>query len=164
MNICRHRGALVCEEPSGNRKTFVCPYHGWVYNTDGSLRAAREMQVRDGFDVKDFGLRPVRSEVFNGLVFINCDPQAADFRGPLENLAEPLGAYDLANARVAHKQDYRVDANWKLVLENYLECYHCATSHRAYARMHTLKDRDCNVESIVQAMLDRTENVTGSRA
>ena len=100
-------------------------------------------------------------EVYMGLIFINCDPGAADFRGPLEKLAQPLGAYDLENARIAHKHTYRVDANWKLVLENYLECYHCATSHRAYARMHTLKDRDCKVAPIVQAMLDRTEQVTG---
>ena len=161
MNICRHRGARVCEASSGNRKTFVCPYHGWVYNTDGSLKAAREMEVRDGFDVGDYGLKKARIEVYMGLIFINCDPGAADFRGPLEKLAQPLGAYDLENARIAHKHTYRVDANWKLVLENYLECYHCATSHRAYARMHTLKDRDCNVAPIVQAMLDRTEQVTG---
>ena len=161
MNVCRHRGARVCEEASGNRKTFVCPYHGWVYNTDGSLRAAREMEVREDFDAANYGLRKARIEIYMGLIFINCDPQAADFRGPLEKLAEPLGAYDLDNAKVAHKQTYRVDANWKLVLENYLECYHCATSHRAYARMHTLKDRNCNVEHIVQAMLDRTEEVTG---
>jgi Rieske 2Fe-2S family protein len=161
MNICRHRGARVCEEASGNRKTFVCPYHGWVYETDGRLRAAREMEVREDFDPLGYGLKKARVEVFMGLVFINCDPDAADFRGPLEHLAEPLGAYDLGNARVAHKHTYEVDANWKLVLENYLECYHCATSHRAYARMHTLKDPDCKVEHIVNAMLARTEEVTG---
>ncbi len=55
MNVCRHRGARVCEAASGNRKTFVCPYHGWVYNTDGSLKAAREMEVLEGFDTQGFG-------------------------------------------------------------------------------------------------------------
>jgi Rieske 2Fe-2S family protein len=161
MNVCRHRGARVCEEVAGNRKTFVCPYHGWVYNTDGSLKAAREMHVRSDFDMASHGLKQARVVVYMGLVFINCDPHAADFLAPLQNLEQPLGAYDLANAKVAHKQTYRVDANWKLVLENYLECYHCATSHRAYARMHTLKDPDEKVAGIVQAMLDRTESVTG---
>lgn len=161
MNVCRHRGARVCEEQEGSRKTFVCPYHGWVYRTDGSLKAAREMQVLEGFDTSAYGLKKARIEIFQGLIFINCDPDAADFRGPLKNLSEPLGAYDLENAKVAHKHTYRVDANWKLVLENYLECYHCATSHRAYARMHTLKDLDCKVKHLVQAMLDRTEEVTG---
>ncbi len=161
MNICRHRGARVCEEPRGNRKTFVCPYHGWVYNTDGSLRAAREMESFEGFDGAELGLKKARVEVFMGMIYINCDPQAADFRQPLENIREPLGAYDLQNARVAHKETYSVDANWKLCLENYLECYHCATSHRAYAKMHTLKDLDVNVRHIVEAMLARTEEVTG---
>ena len=161
MNICRHRGARVCEHASGNRKTFVCPYHGWVYNTDGSLKAAREMNMRPDFDIAAHGLKQARVVEYMGLVFINCDPDAADFLGPLQHLNEPLGAYDLANAKVAHKQTYRVDANWKLVLENYLECYHCATSHRSYARMHTLKDLDHKVADMVQAMLDRTESVTG---
>jgi Rieske 2Fe-2S family protein len=161
MNICRHRGARVCEHASGNRKTFVCPYHGWVYNTDGSLKAAREMNMRPDFDIATHGLKQARVVEYMGLVFINCDPDAADFLGPLQHLNEPLGAYDLASAKVAHKQTYRVDANWKLVLENYLECYHCATSHRSYARMHTLKDLDHKVADVVQAMLDRTESVTG---
>lgn len=161
MNICRHRGARVCEEQSGNRKTFVCPYHGWVYRTNGELRAARDMEMLDGFDTSDYGLKKVSLAVYQGLIFINCDPDAADFLGPLQNLDEPLGAYDLPNAKVAHKQTYKVDANWKLVLENYLECYHCATSHRAYAKMHTLKDLEFKVKDIVQAMLDRTEEVTG---
>jgi phenylpropionate dioxygenase-like ring-hydroxylating dioxygenase large terminal subunit len=161
MNVCRHRGARVCEDMSGNRKTFVCPYHGWVYNTDGSLRAAREMEILEGFDGAAHGLKQARVQVYMGLVFINCDPDAADFLPALQKLKEPLGAYDLENAKVAHKQTYTVDANWKLVLENYLECYHCATSHRAYARMHTLKDLHENVKDQVQAMLDRTEEVTG---
>ena len=160
-NVCRHRGARVCEPGRGNRRTFVCPYHGWVYRTDGSLKAAREMELLSGFEPGDHGLRQARVVVYMGLIFINCDPDAADFLGPLSHLEQPLGAYALDRARVAHKHTYRMDANWKLVLENYLECYHCATSHRAYARMHTLKDLNHKVANIVQAMLARTEEVTG---
>lgn len=159
MNICRHRGARVCEGAAGNRKTFVCPYHGWVYNTDGSLKAAREMHMLEGFDAAGHGLKQARVVVYMGLIFINCDPDAADFNGPLQNLNDQLGAYDLARAKLAHKQTYTIAANWKLVLENYLECYHCATSHRAYSRSHTLKD--VNHEAVDQAMLARTEAVTG---
>jgi phenylpropionate dioxygenase-like ring-hydroxylating dioxygenase large terminal subunit len=161
MNICRHRGARVCEESTGNRKTLVCPYHGWVYDLDGSLRAAREMVALDGFDANALGLKKARIEVFMGMIYINCDPQAADFRAPLENIRQPLGAYNLEQAKVAHKETYRVEANWKLCLENYLECYHCATSHRAYAKMHTLKDVEAKVAHIVEAMLERAEATTG---
>lgn len=161
MNVCRHRGARVCEEMEGNRKTFVCPYHGWVYNTDGSLKAARDMELLEGFDKSGLGLKKARVEVYMGLIFINCNPEAPDFTPALDNVRAPLGAYDLANAKVAHKETYKVDANWKLCLENYLECYHCATSHRAYAKMHTLKDLDVKSAPIVNAMLARTEEVTG---
>ncbi len=160
MNICRHRGARVCEEAEGNRKTFVCPYHGWVYALDGSLRAAREMDALADFDGSKLGLKKARVEVLMGMIYINCDPQAADFRGPLENIRQLLGAYDLEHAKVAHKETFKVDANWKLCLENYLECYHCATSHRAYARLHTLKDPYEKVSHIVEAMLSRAEEVT----
>ena len=161
MNICRHRGARVCEQGKGNRKTFVCPYHGWVYDLDGSLRAAREMDALADFDGSKLGLKRARVEVFMGMIYINCDPQAADFRGPLENIRQPLGAYNLEAAKVAHKETFKVDANWKLCLENYLECYHCATSHRAYAKLHTFKDPYEKVSHIVEAMLARAEEVTG---
>lgn len=162
-NICRHRGARVCEQASGNRKTFVCPYHGWVYNTDGSLKAARETHMMTDFRPETMGLKQVRCVTFMGLVFINCDPEAGDFLSALENIREPLGAYDLDHAQVAHRQTYRIHANWKLVLENYLECYHCATSHRAYAKMHTLKDLEEKSAPIVNAMLERADAVTGIR-
>ncbi len=160
-NICRHRGAAVCEDPCGNRATFVCPYHGWVYNLDGSMRAAREMHVLSEFEPHEHGLKKIRLISYMGLVFINCDPEAADFLGPLSHLSEPLGAYRLEKAKVAYKKTYRIDANWKLVLENYLECYHCATSHRAYARLHTLKDLEENVRPVLDAMLARSDEITG---
>lgn len=160
-NICRHRGARVCEEKSGNRKTFVCPYHGWVYNTDGRLKLARHMEEKEGFSCENYRLKQVRFEVFQGLIFINCDPDAADFAAPLEKLQVQLGAYDLENAKLADSRTYKIDANWKLCLENYLECYHCATSHRSYAKLHTLKDLERNVKPINDAMLARAEEVTG---
>ena len=161
FNICRHRGARVCDQAQGNRKTFVCPYHGWVYNSDGSLKAARHMDTADNFDKANYGLKKPRVEVFDGLVFINCDANANSFTPDMETIAPALAAYDLPHAKVAHQQTYRVDANWKLALENYLECYHCATSHRAYAALHTLKDLRRNVQSINDAMLARAEQITG---
>ncbi len=161
LNICRHRGARVAQESSGNRKTFVCPYHGWVYNTDGSLKAARNMEVKEGFDSSCYGLKQVQVSIFEGLIFINCDLDAPPFEPCLDNVKTQLGAYDLPKAKIAHSQTYTVDANWKLVLENYLECYHCATSHRSYAKMHTLRELDAAVEPINKAMWERAPEVTG---
>jgi len=161
FNICRHRGARVCEDMSGNRKTFVCPYHGWVYEMDGSLKAARAMEAFEGFDKADYGLKKPRVCVYEGLIFINCDPQAPDFEPALDTIAPALTPYDLPHAKVAHAQVYKVAANWKLALENYLECYHCATAHRAYAKMHTLQDLDDRVSHLNTDMLARAEEQTG---
>lgn len=161
INVCRHRGARVCELKVGNSSTFVCPYHGWVYNGDGSLRAAREMQAVEGFLPEKLGLKKASVAVFHGLIFINCDADAKPFNPLLAPIEKPLAAYGLADAKIAHQKTYRVEANWKLCLENYLECYHCATAHRAYARMHTLKDPAHKVQQLVDAMLARAEEVTG---
>ncbi len=73
-NSCRHRGARVCGEESGVARRFVCPYHGWTYGSDGSLRGAREMADEAGFDGDTLGLRPLRLVEFEGLVFVNADP------------------------------------------------------------------------------------------
>ena len=161
MNTCRHRGSRVCEKASGNSKTFVCPYHGWVYNSDGSLKAARHMELKDGFEPSDYGLKQARLVIFEGLIFVNCCAESVDFQPALDKLYSTLKPYDLPNAKIANSQVYRVEANWKLVLENYLECYHCATAHRAYAKLHSLQDLDDRVGDVNQAMWDRSEEQTG---
>lgn len=160
-NICRHRGARVVEEPSGNRRTFVCPYHGWAYSNDGSLKRAREMDQLAGFSCADYALKKIRFEVFHGMIFINCDPRAPDFVAPLENITRQLGAYDLTHAKVADAKTYRINANWKLCLENYLECYHCSSSHRQYAKLHTLQAAFEKVKPLNEAMWARAAEVTG---
>ena len=160
-NICRHRGSRVCEHKSGKRMTFVCPYHGWSYNLDGSLRPPRDMQVLKSFDKDDYNLLSVSVEVSQGLIFINLDTSATAFSESLKQIEAPLGAYKLQQAKIAQQKTYSVNVNWKLCLENYLECYHCANAHRNYARMHTLKELSSKVSDLNQAMLSRAEAVTG---
>ena len=161
MNICRHRGARVCEGPQGSLKTLVCPYHGWVYELDGRLKAARAMRGKAGFDPERYALKRAKCTVYEGLIFINCDPAAPPFDAALDTIEPALRPYGLPGARVAHRQNYPVQANWKLVLENYLECYHCATAHRAYARLHTLEALGEEVEALNANMLKRAEAETG---
>lgn len=163
-NICRHRGARVCEDQSGSCEVFTCPYHGWVYNLDGSLRFAREMDEDDGFDPTSHGLKRIRLIEFEGLIFINCDPHAQDFLADLSTIEPMLQSYDLPNAKVASSHTYTIEANWKLALENYVECYHCATLHPAYAKLHTLSEPHEHVQSINDVMLARTERQTGLAA
>ncbi|MDD9961430.1 MAG: aromatic ring-hydroxylating dioxygenase subunit alpha [Gammaproteobacteria bacterium] len=161
MNICRHRGSRVCEAAQGNRASFVCPYHGWTYNLDGSLKAARAMEVKPEFEPASYGLKTARCVVYEGLIFVNMDPQAANFEAALRTIEPALRPYRLPSAKIAHRQVYAVEANWKLVLENYQECYHCATAHRAYAKLHTIERLEGEVQDITASMLERAERQTG---
>jgi len=160
-NVCRHRGARVCEKETGHANTFVCPYHKWTYNLDGTRRSARHMDMLDGFDVADYPLKTLNITVYMGLIFVNFDATAPDFAGPLSRVADQLGAYDLDTAKVICKRTYKVDANWKFCLENYLECYHCTAAHPHYAKMHTLEDLHCNVKDQLEEMLKRAPKITG---
>jgi Rieske 2Fe-2S family protein len=161
VNSCRHRGSRVCESLQGNRKAFVCPYHGWVYNADGSLKAARHMDVMPDFRKEDHGLKQARVAERFGLIFINFDPDAYDFNEALAQVDAQLKPYHLESAKIAHRETYSVDANWKIALGNYLECYHCETAHRAYSKIHTFKEREHVVAPLNRAMWARAATSTG---
>jgi Rieske 2Fe-2S family protein len=135
-NVCRHRGSLVCLEHQGHADKFQCPYHGWMYDIDGNLTAARNMS--DSFDMSTHGLKSVSIGEIYGLMFVCfCDnPPSLD--GAIRDLKEPMGMYDFENLKVAAQKSYPIPANWKLSIENYQECYHCATAHPEYALMHTM--------------------------
>lgn len=135
-NVCRHRGSLVCLEAAGNVKTFDCPYHGWSYDTGGNLVAARSMP-RD-FDKTAYSLHTVSVELVNGLIFICFSDTPPSLEGAKRELAEPMAMFDFDNLKVAAQKSYLIEANWKLAIENYQECYHCATAHPEYAVRHTL--------------------------
>ena len=135
-NVCRHRGSLVCLEHSGNTRKFSCPYHGWVYDTEGRLIGTRDMP--ENFRREDFGLHTVSLDIVHGLMFVCfCDaPPSLD--NAKRDLERPMAMFDFPNLKVAASKAYPIAANWKLAIENYQECYHCAPAHPEYAKMHTL--------------------------
>jgi len=135
-NVCRHRGSLVCLESAGNTNKFTCPYHGWMYDIDGNLTAARSMVGE--FDKAHYSLNKVSLEVIHGLVLICFSDNPPGVESARRDLAEPMAIFDFENLKVAAHKTYDIDANWKLAIENYQECYHCATAHPEYALMHTL--------------------------
>ncbi|MBT8085605.1 MAG: aromatic ring-hydroxylating dioxygenase subunit alpha [Woeseia sp.] len=135
-NVCRHRGSLVCLAHQGNTRKFECPYHGWMYDLDGSLLAARSMPAE--FDKGPFSLHAVALEVLGGLIFICFSDRPPSLAGARADLARPFAMFGFENLKVAAKKSYEFAANWKLAIENYQECYHCASAHPEYARMHTL--------------------------
>jgi phenylpropionate dioxygenase-like ring-hydroxylating dioxygenase large terminal subunit len=134
-NVCRHRGSRICSGPSGRATSvLVCPYHAWAYNLDGSLRNARMMP--EGFDRSAHGLKPVALKVVEGLIFVSLAEKPLPFTAVEDMLHRNAEPYGWAEAEVAHQETYRIAANWKLALENQVECYHCGPSHPEYSRVH----------------------------
>ena len=152
-NVCRHRGSLVCLESSGSTRKFACPYHGWVYDTSGNLVGTRDMPA--GFRREAFSLHAVSLDIVHGLMFIAfCDdPPSLD--AAKRDLAEPMAMFDFPNLKVAATKTYPIAANWKLSIENYQECYHCAPAHPEYAKMHTLMLDDSKIDRVQQHMKDK---------
>ncbi len=131
-NVCRHCGAQLCSADSGNKDRFVCPYHGWTYDLDGNLKSAPLMAA--DFDAAEHALQTCHVRVFEGLILVNLADQPPDFDQLFANYAPLLKYYGLAQAKIAHQRRYRVDANWKLVVENGVECYHCFGVHPVFSK------------------------------
>ncbi len=127
FNVCRHRGSRICLEGQGSVKRLVCPYHAWVYDTNGALIAARHMA--DDFERDQFGLHRCHVRVVEGLIFICAAAQPPDFTAIEADLQRFFAPYELADTRTATLLRHVVEANWKLVAENFFECYHCGHTH-----------------------------------
>ena len=139
-NVCRHRGARLCDHqndakwglklPGGVIGNLIrCPYHGWAYDLEGALVAAPGMP-KQGFEKSDFPLYPAGVATWGGFVFLNLTPASAPPIAPaLHEAPRRLANYPLADLRTAETRSYDVAANWKIILENYNECYHCGPVH-----------------------------------
>ncbi len=157
LNVCRHRGSRICDEPEGHEPRLVCRYHGWTYGLDGSLRAAA--RTPEGFDRSQFGLRRLRTKVFAGLIFVNFDAGAAPFDAIERDLEEPLRPYRLERTKVAHRQNYAIASNWKLAVENYCECYHCQPAHPEYSVGHGRAIPEAEYASLLEQVMERAPAV-----
>jgi choline monooxygenase len=135
-NVCKHRGhELLFGE--GNVKRITCPYHAWTYGLDGALVTAPRSEHLENFEQKSICLDRVRIEVFCHLVFVNLDSNAEPLAQQSGDLAKEVMQYapDLASLTFAHRLTYRVKANWKSVVDNFLECYHCPVAHKGFSSM-----------------------------
>ena len=137
VNVCRHRGSELVLQECGNRKTLQCHYHAWTYNLDGTLRTAPGMKYEESFDKTHFSLRSVQIEAWGPFLFATLDKEAAPLRSVLGELPDLLLAtgvkLDGLNRRV--RQTYEVAANWKVVVDNYLECYHCPVANHGFSAL-----------------------------
>ncbi len=154
LNVCRHRGSRICSVPAGHADFFVCPYHAWSYALDGSLAAARHMP--QGFDRTAHGLKRLHLRVAEGLVFVSFASTPLDFTPVAGALSGSCGRYGWAAAKVAHRERYAIAANWKLAVENYVECYHCSPAHPEYSRLHALEQPLPRIAALNARMAERT--------
>lgn len=132
-NVCRHRGSRLLDEPRGRGLARVlCPYHSWSYHLDGTLQSAPRMGA--DFCKGEFPLVPVRIGVHEGFIFLNVDAAAQAPERHFAGLPD-LARFRMPELRRGERIEYDVAANWKLICENYSECYHCAGAHPQLARI-----------------------------
>ncbi|WP_203231177.1 aromatic ring-hydroxylating oxygenase subunit alpha [Nocardioides caldifontis] len=132
-NVCKHRAHELLSG-SGTTRNIVCPYHAWTYGLDGSLKAARRADRMETFDKSEICLDQVQVEEFGGMVYVNLDPSAAPLRQQAGDLAEDIARWapDVADLTHAKRLTYDVASNWKNVIDNFLECYHCHVAHKEF--------------------------------
>ena len=161
-NVCKHRAHhLVVGE--GTIANLVCPYHAWTYDLSGKLKAARHTNHLDDFDPDTICLDQVQIEEFGGFVYVNLDPTAA----PLAEQSGDLGAEiahwapDVEQLTFAHRLSYTINSNWKNVVDNFLECYHCHVAHKDFVSlvdMDTYKVTTHHIYSSHMAEAGKSDN------
>jgi phenylpropionate dioxygenase-like ring-hydroxylating dioxygenase large terminal subunit len=134
VNVCRHRRHEVMSG-AGNRKALQCPYHAWTYGLDGRLKSAPRSEREEGFDKEDFPLLAVQVDTWGPWVFVNPDIGAKPLASVLGQLPQIIAqsGVDPAKLQFWQRAEWVRDANWKVMLENYLECYHCPTQHPEFS-------------------------------
>jgi phenylpropionate dioxygenase-like ring-hydroxylating dioxygenase large terminal subunit len=134
LNVCRHRGSIVVEG-RGSREALQCRYHAWTYDLDGRLRAAPRARREPDFESDGIALRALAVASWGPLVFVHADPEApplAETLGPLPELLAADGI-DVDALRFRRRGEFELACNWKVAIENYLECYHCAVAHPGFS-------------------------------
>jgi choline monooxygenase len=136
VNVCRHRGHVVAQG-AGSRATLQCPYHAWTYELDGTLRRAPRSEREPGFDPDGLSLLPVAIGTWGPFVFVNPNPDAPPLQEALGHLPQTVArsGLDLDGLRFHSHVPWEQPVNWKVALENYLECYHCPTAHPGFSKV-----------------------------
>ena len=140
-NTCRHRGAAVTPDDTGNASRFVCQFHAWCYDLEGRLLSVPDIEdFPGGVDKASMGLKPVRCEVFGGTVFINCDPDARPLKEAIAPYSDEIACLEPEKLRVVHRHKWVVNANWKAALDAFQETYHLRVVHRnSFAKAYNQK-------------------------
>ena len=132
-NVCAHRGHELLEG-AGRKSVITCPYHAWAFDFEGNLVNARNSENVAGFNECDFSLKPVRMEIFCGMIMINLDADAKPFAEQFDGLEDEIRQYmpSVDTLEFAQRDTFDVVSNWKVLVDNFLECYHCAPAHKDF--------------------------------
>jgi glycine betaine catabolism A len=171
FNTCTHRGSAICLHEKGTAAKLICPYHQWVFDKDGTLLNARLMP--DDFCKEKHNLRSVHVQVVEGLIFICLAETAPDFSMIKKSLAAYLKPFQINDAKIACTKNYTLRANWKLVAENFRECYHCGGAHAEYCAavigaslkedttaLTDVKQKDWNAKGLETNLIEVTAGTT----
>ncbi len=146
-NVCRHRGTQICAETPGQlARSIQCPYHAWTYGLDGRLLGAPNMQEVAGFDKADYPLLSAAVAEWEGFIFVNLSASPQRFEAAYAPLLGKFSRWQLPKLHVAHRLEYDVAANWKLIFQNYSECYHCPTLHPSLNALTPYQDASNDLE------------------
>jgi len=158
FNVCRHRGTRICENEKGRFDSgrITCPYHAWQYELTGNLRAAPLMKEVLGFDKSEFGLFSAQVGLWGGFVFINLAEDPVHFEEELGALLNRFEDWHLSDLRIAHKLEYTLNCNWKLILQNYQECYHCPGVHPMLSKLTPFRGavHDCFEGAVIGGYME----------
>jgi phenylpropionate dioxygenase-like ring-hydroxylating dioxygenase large terminal subunit len=134
VNVCRHRGSTLVLEEQGCKKSIQCHYHAWTYGLNGRLLAAPGSRSEPDFDPSQFSLVPIAVDTWGPLIFVNPDVDAAPLADTLGDLPRQVAeiGLDMNRIRLRQRDTYDIKANWKVVVDNYLECYHCPVAHPGF--------------------------------
>lgn len=148
-NVCKHR-AHELVQGEGTTRTLVCPYHAWSYDLSGSLVGARQTDQMPGFNKSDICLDKIQVEEFCGFVYVNLDGNARPLADQAPGLAEDImkWAPDVAQLTHAKRLTYDVKSNWKNVIDNFLECYHCHIAHKDFVSLVDMDTYDVKTHGI----------------
>ena len=148
-NVCRHRAHEVLSG-AGNTRRITCPYHAWVYDLDGTLRGAPHTGDLLDFEPADICLPAVRVEEFSGFAWVNLDPDAGSLAGSTGALVDELARWapDVDGLTHAHRLTYRIASDWKNVVDNFLECYHCPVAHKDFCTLVDMPTYEVGTDGI----------------
>ena len=164
-NVCQHRGHELLSG-SGRTNIITCPYHAWAYDFNGELKAARNVEEMPDFKKCDFALKKVRVETFCGLVFVNLDDDAEPLAAQTGELEAEIRDIcpSVDELEFARRDTYQVASNWKVMIDNFLECYHCHTAHRDFVDLVDMESYRSHPKGLYSSHVSGAARTTDSAA